>query len=163
MAEETTPTETVEEQATEQAEPTVEPVEPDQPTEPEEEQGKGSKDAVLADLAKERDRRQAEQTARAADAEKFEAERTEWQSERDQLTRELALYRNADGANITALLDSKSFTEKLVALEDFSDEAVKALITETVDANPAFASTPASSNWSNHSALSTSAVNTPAL
>lgn len=108
----------------------------------EESQGAGSKEAVLADLAKERDRRQEEQAARARDAEAFEEERKTWQEERTQLTRELALYRNGAGANIPALLDSKSFTEKLASLEDPTDEAVTALIKETVDANPAFASTP---------------------
>lgn len=149
MAEETTTPETAE--ATE--DPTITVEEPDTtaeaeaqaPEQPEgepESGGAGSKEAVLADLAKERDRRQEEQAARARDAEAFEEERKTWQEERTQLTRELALYRNGAGANIPALLDSKSFTEKLASLEDPTDEAVTALIKETVDANPVFASTP---------------------
>lgn len=113
-----------------------------EPTEGEEKGGAGSKEAVLADLARERDRRQQLQADRDKDAETYQAERDQWQTERDQLTRELALYRNGTGANIPALLDSKSFTEKLNGLEDPTDEAVTALIQETLEANPAFASTP---------------------
>lgn len=140
---ETEPTEGAPVEAVKEENPVSEPnPEPAPDPAQEEEGGKGSKEAVLADLARERDRRQEEQAARAKDAETFEAERTAWQAERDQLTREIALYRNGEGANIPALLDSKSFTEKLAALTDFTDETVKELITETVEANPAFATTP---------------------
>lgn len=135
------PTPTQEEQSTPQ------PQEPPQPAREEpNDEGKGSKKAVLADLAGERDKRQALETKLAELTTAHETKLTEvtntYETQLTEVNRELAVYRNAAGANASALLDSRAFTEALAKIDPSDEKAVTALITETVAANPLFAATP---------------------
>lgn len=128
---------------------------PDEPGEPGE-QGRGSKDAILADLARERDKRQAAESAATDTAAKLDAVLTalglngdshQTTPDVDQLTADLAreraetaVLRAGHGiADVDALLDSRAFTSTLADVDTTDRAAVKAHVEQYVQDQPRFA------------------------
>lgn len=141
-----------EQPATQENAPTGEPDEPG-------EQGRGSKDAILADLARERDKRQAAESAATDTAAKLDAVLTALGLNGDskqatpdvgQLTADLAreraetaVLRAGHGiADVDALLDSRAFTSTLADVDTTDRAAVKAHIEQYVQDQPRFALAP---------------------
>ena len=115
--------------------------------------GAGSKDALKADLARERDARQAlaqqldQFKAGLAQALGIESEQATPEQLAEQLTAaqaetatarvQLAIYQAAPaGVDVSALLDSASFTRSLAGIDPSDTEAITAKVTAFVDANP---------------------------
>ena len=119
-----------------------------------EEAGRGSKDAVLADLARERaKRREADQKLAAVEAKlaalatALGVEATETvdpdtlKSDLDAMRRENAVLRAGAALHLDtdALLDSHRFTTGLADIDPSDGDAVKAYLSEFVEANPQYA------------------------
>lgn len=77
------------------------------------------------------------------DPAKLTEQLTAEQSNARQARLELAVFRNAgDDADASALLDSRTFLEKVAAIDPNDSQAIKAAITEAVEANPRLGKAP---------------------
>ena len=122
--------------------------------------GAGGKTQILADLATERDKRQSlEQQftslkdglaqalglGQQADVtpEELAEQLTSAQSEAAQARAELAVFRSVpDGVDAQALLDSRAFSQTLAKVDATDPAAIAGAVTQFVEANPRFKTTP---------------------
>ena len=136
-------------------------VESETPNEqPNDDAGAGGKTQILADLATERDKRQSlEQQftslkdglaqalglGQQADVtpEELAEQLSSAQSEAAQARAELAVFRSApDGVDAQALLDSRAFSQALAKVDATDPSAIAGAVTQFVEANPRFKTTP---------------------